>query len=149
MMSRRRQTLFLPALLLSIAYPASAQPPVASTVEAPAPALRKLTGDDEKRAKELDTQIDNALKADRWDEAIAKAEELLALLTNVQGPKHFETVSEEWQLRKLRHVAPMPKDDRAAFLSANTMNEQAGAFLARGKYAQAQPLLERALAIRR
>ena len=54
--------------------------------------MRKLTGDDERRAKQLDEQIDNALKADRWDEAIAKAEELLALQTRIQGPEHFEAV---------------------------------------------------------
>src|SRR5271166_1712056 len=42
----------------------------------PAPGLRKLSGDDVKRAEELDKAIDAALKADRWDEAIARVEEL-------------------------------------------------------------------------
>ena len=81
----------------------------------------KLTGDDEKRAKQLDEQIDKALKADRWDEAIAQAEELLALRTRVQGPKHFETVDAEWRLKALRRVAPMPQEDRVAYQSAATM----------------------------
>ena len=73
----------------------------ATTAQTPSPketppqpqGLRKLTGDDAKRAEELDKAIEAALKADRWDEAIAKAEELLALRARVQGPKHFETVT--------------------------------------------------------
>src|SRR6516225_7718174 len=51
----------------------------------------KLTGADAKRAEELDKAIDAALKADRWDEAIAKAEELLAVRAKAQGPNHYET----------------------------------------------------------
>ncbi len=119
-------------------------PPNAEPV---APELRKLTAEDDKRAKQLDEQIDKALKADRWDKAIAKAEELLALRMRVQGPKHFETVNEEWRLKALRRVASLPREDRVAFLSAQTAVEQAEALLAQGKYAQAQPMLEKALEI--
>jgi tetratricopeptide (TPR) repeat protein len=111
--------------------------------------LRKLNGDDEKRAKELGAQIDQSLKSDHWEAAIAKAEEMLALRAKVQGPKHFETVNAEWRLKALRQVAPMPKEDRVAYQSASTMNEQALALNAQAKYAQAQPLFEKALAIRR
>jgi len=45
-----------------------------------------LTGDDEKRANQLDEQIGSALKADHWDEAVAKEEELLGFRTRIQGP---------------------------------------------------------------
>jgi len=110
---------------------------------------KQLTGDDEKRAKQLDEQIDAALKADRWDEAVARAEELLALRTRIQGPKHFETVTCEWLLKALRRVAAMPHEDRVAYQSANTMNGQAVTLYDQGKYAQAQPLAEKALEIRR
>jgi tetratricopeptide (TPR) repeat protein len=113
------------------------------------PGLPKLTGDDEKRAKELDTAVEAALKADRWDEAIAKAEELVALRTKAQGPKHFETANAEWHLRALRRVAPMSHEDRLAYESARTINEQAETLIKRGKYAEAQPLFEKALEIRR
>jgi tetratricopeptide (TPR) repeat protein len=108
-----------------------------------------VKGDDARRAEELDKAIDAALKADRWDEAIARAEDLLALRTRGQGPKHFETVSAEWRLKTLRRVAPMPHEDRVGYQSANTMNEQAETLFAQGKYAQAQPLFENALEIRR
>src|SRR6516165_7543452 len=105
----------------------SGQAPTAkpSAGQPPAPAMRKLTGADAKRAEELGKAIDAALKADHWDEAIAKAEELLSLRAKVQGPKHFETVSAEWRLKTLRQVAPLPKQDRVAYQSSITMNDQA------------------------
>src|SRR5262245_4728896 len=87
--------------------PAGAQP-------AP-PGLSKLTGDDAKRARELEHAVAAALKADHWDEAIAKTEELLTLRTRAQGPKHFETVDAAWRLKTARRVAAMPKADRVAF----------------------------------
>jgi tetratricopeptide (TPR) repeat protein len=113
------------------------------------PGLVKLTGADAKRAEELDKTIDAALKADRWDEAIVKTRELLALRAKVQGPKHFETVDAQRALRALRRVAPMPKEVRAAYGSANSLNEEALKLYSKGKYGQAQPLFEKALEINR
>jgi tetratricopeptide (TPR) repeat protein len=136
-------------LFVPIADSDQALAPKPSAEKPAAPRLIKLTGEDEKRAKGLDEQIEKALKADRGDEAIAKAEELLALRAKVQGPKHFDTVDAEWRLKTLRLVARTPKDDRVAFVSAGTMSEQAAALYAQGKYAMAQPLYEKALAIRR
>jgi len=129
--------------------PTTAQTTPPNNPQPSAPGLRKLTGEDEKRAKQLNEQIDNAMKADRWDEATARAEELLALRARVQGTKHFETVSEDWRLKALRRVAPMPNEDRVAYRSASAINEQAQALNAQGKFAQAQPLYEKALEIRR
>ncbi|MFI5455327.1 MAG: CHAT domain-containing protein [Isosphaerales bacterium] len=139
------------SLVLFIPNPVSGQAPAPKPMagQPPAPGLRKLTGDDEKRAMHLDEQIDKALKADRWDEAIARAEELLALRTRGLGPERFETVNAEWNLKTLRRVARMPHADRVAYQSAITMDEQAIALNAKGKYAQAQPLFEKPLEIRR
>jgi hypothetical protein len=109
----------------------------------------KLTGDDARRADELDKAIDAALTVDRWDEAIAKAQDLLDLRTRVQGPKCFEAVDAQWRQKALRRVAPMPKEDRFAFRTATTVTEQAQALDEKGKYAQAQPLYEQALDIKR
>jgi tetratricopeptide (TPR) repeat protein len=115
--------------------------------KSPAPELRNLNDDDARRADELDKAIEPALKADHWDEAIAKAGELFALRMRVQGPKHFETVNAEWLLKALHRVAPMPEEDRVAYQSAKTMNEQAQTLRGQGKYGQAQSLNERALEI--
>jgi tetratricopeptide (TPR) repeat protein len=141
----------LGSLVLFFSSPVRGQEPVSkpSAGQPLAPGLIKLTGDDEKRARQLDEQIDNALNADRWDEAIARAEELLALRTRAQGPKHFDTADAEWRLDALRRVAPMPHEERVAYQSASTMTEQAEALFSQGKFTQAEPLFQKALEIRR
>ncbi len=137
-------------LVLVIASAVSGQTPAPPGGQPPtAPGLRKLTGDDAKRAEELDKAIGSALKADRADQAIARAEELFALRTHALGPRHFETLNAQWGLETLRRVAAMSKEDRAAYESAVTMNEQAHTLNAQGKYAQAQPLYEKAMEIYR
>jgi tetratricopeptide (TPR) repeat protein len=141
-----------PSLILlsvTIAPKAPGQTPGPATSKPTAPGLIKLTGDDEKRAKELDAQIDITLKAHHWDEAITKAEELLALRAKVQGPRHFETVNEEWRLKTLQRVAPMSKEDRTAYESTSTTQKQADLLVAQGKHIQVQPLLEKLLELRR
>ena len=135
--------------IASPGLPASAQTASPMEAQPPTPALRKLTGDDARRAQELDKAIEAALKADHWDEAIAKAEERVALRTKAQGPKHFETVNADWHLRALRRVAPMAHEDRLAYESARIINDQAETLIHRGKYAEAQPLFEKVLEIRR
>jgi CHAT domain-containing protein/tetratricopeptide (TPR) repeat protein len=121
--------------------PKEAQPPTSGS--------RILTHDDASRAQELIQAMAAALKADRWDEAIARGEELLAVAKRIRGPKHFETMNVEWELNALRAVGRTPKEDRVAYHSARTMSEQSLAVEAQGKYAQAQPLYEKALEIRR
>ena len=122
------------SLILVINFPVSGQVPAPkpSAGQTAEPGLQKLSGGDEKREKELDEQIETALKADRWDEAIAKADELLALRTRVQGPKHFETVDAEWRLKTFRRLAAMPREDHVAYMSGIAMTGQAHRFSARG-----------------
>ena len=88
-----------PLLGLLVLWIASAalgqQTPATPAGQPAAPGLVKLTGAEAKRAEELDKAIAASLKADRWDEAIAKAQELYAMRVKVQGPKCFETVDAE------------------------------------------------------
>ena len=144
-----RLVLLLGFVIEITALSATAQTTPPKKAQPPTPALRKLTGDDARRVDDLDKAIEAALKADRWDEAVARAEELLALRSRVQGPKYFETADAEWVLKTLRHLSSMPKEDRVAYQSASTMNRAAETLYAQGKYAQAQPLLEKALDVRR
>ena len=148
------RVVFRLALLITLGIEIPGVPTFAQTTspkeaQPPAPELRKLTGDDAKRAEELDKAIAAALKDDHWHEAIGRAEELLALRTLGQGPKHFETVDAEWRLQTFRRVAPMPTEDRVAYKSAKTMNEQAETLFDQGRCGQAQPLCEKALEINR
>ncbi len=114
-------------LVLFIASAVIAQTPSPPAGQPTAPGLRKLSGDDAKRAEELNRAIDAALKADRWDEAIARVEELVALRTRTQGPRDFETVNAEWFLKTLKRVASIPGEDRVAYQSAKIVNQQGDA----------------------
>jgi CHAT domain-containing protein len=151
LMFRKHVALWFGPLVLLIPPSVSGQGPTATPAadKPTAPALRKLSDADEKRAKELDEQIKSALKAARWNEAIARTEELVALLTQATGPNHFETVNAQRLLKTLRVVVSRPPEDRAAYESADTMSRQAELLEKQGKYAPAQPLLEKSLEIRR
>jgi tetratricopeptide (TPR) repeat protein len=133
----------------TVLLPATAQTTSQKEVQPTAPGLRRLTGDDAKKAEKLDEAIEAALEADRWDDAIARAEELLALRVRAQGPKHFEMVNAHWTVKTLRNMTAMPHEDRVAYKSAIIADAQGKDLYAQGKYAQAQPLFETALAIRR
>ncbi len=123
------------------AVPSADQPPVAG--------LRNLSGADEKRAKQLSEQIGKAMQADHWDEASADAESLLALRTRIQGARHFEVADAAWELRTIRRVAALPKDERTAYLSTRGLSADARSLWKQGKYAAAQSSLEKALEINR
>ena len=135
--------------LFTLIVAPSAWSQVPSSKNPPAPGLVKLTGDDERRAKQLQEQIDQAMEEDRWDEAISRAEELLALRARVQGAAHFETVDADWQVKTLRWAAVLPKDERAAVLSARGMSFTASLYAKFGDDGMAMPLEEKALEIRR
>jgi tetratricopeptide (TPR) repeat protein len=144
LMMSRMMRLVTAGISLLVA-PAFAQTTPPTQVQPQAPGLRKLTGDDAKRADELDKAIATALKADRWGETIARTDDLLALRSRAQGLDHFERAVARWHLTTFRKVAAMGDDDRAAFRSAWSLGEEAEALFAAGKYAEAQPLFERSL----
>jgi tetratricopeptide (TPR) repeat protein/CHAT domain-containing protein len=147
-MFRKHVVLLLGSLVFFVPLSVSGQAPTAKPAadQPPAPGLRKLNDADKKRTEVLYEQIDKAVRGDRWDEAIARAEEALALRTRVQGAKHFDTVIDEWWVKALRRVAAMPRESRAAYRSAEIEGNQGAELCSQRKYAEAQPLLEKALA---
>ena len=88
---------------LAVSY-AAAQTTTPKEAQATESGLRKLAGDDARRAEELEKAIEAAQKADLWDEAVAKAEQLVALRSRAHGTKHFETVNAEWKLKTVRRT---------------------------------------------
>ena len=108
---------------------------------------RRLSGEDARRVEELEKAVAAAFDEQRWDEAIAQSEQVVALRTRVQGPKHFETVDAEWRVRKVRQLALMSKEDRAVHRSAFDLQNKAEVLKGQGKHGQAEPLLEKALEI--
>jgi tetratricopeptide (TPR) repeat protein len=141
----------LALIMLLTAPEAPGQTPAPRAGQPTAPAARKLTGEDARRAEELLKTILAAQEADRWDEAIARAEEMVALRTKVQGPNHYETLTNRVGLKNLRRFAAMSPEGRAAYRAADTdtMTKEALDLYAQGKYAEAQPLFQKVLDVRR
>ena len=112
-------------LLAAACFPAFGQTvPVDDSARAPT-TRRELTGADAKRAAELKNAIDAATNADRWDEAIVKQGELLAMRQRIQGPRDYETVDAEWALKTFRKVQALTREDRDAYRSLKPLHERA------------------------
>jgi CHAT domain-containing protein len=101
---------------------------------------RMLTGDDAKKAADLQKQVADADAADRFAEAIALQEELLALRTKVQGADHWETVATKWQLTGIKKVAALPEKKLASWRKAEKGLEEATRLEQTAQYANALPL---------
>src|SRR5262245_24572710 len=97
------------------------------------PYERLLQGADAAKAAELDRQIDDSMKADRFPDAIRLATELLELRTQKQGAEHYETVIARWEVATLRKVAALPAGQRAAWNAALLGVQEAKQLEARGR----------------
>jgi CHAT domain-containing protein/tetratricopeptide (TPR) repeat protein len=106
---------------------------------------RLLTGDDAKQAAALTEQIAALEAADKYPEAIRRAEELLALRTRVQGADHWEAVSLRHVIAGMKVVVKLPDDQRAAVRKVNHAEAQAMRLFNHQRYKDAVPLTEQAL----
>jgi tetratricopeptide (TPR) repeat protein len=106
---------------------------------------RLLTGDDARRAAELDKRIGEHESADRYADAIIAQEEVLALRTRVQGDDHWETVIEKWALAALKKVATLPAEERRGWRKAVEDAAEAVRLEENAQYAKALPLRQEQL----
>jgi tetratricopeptide (TPR) repeat protein len=111
------------------------------------PYKRVLQGDDAKKAAALTQRTDELWAAGKFAEAVAPAEEELALRRRLQGEGHWQVADAARQVEGLRKVAALPAEKRAALVQAHDMEGKAEALYGRGKYAEAEPLFRKALAI--
>jgi hypothetical protein len=113
------------------------------------PYERLLQGDDAKTAMALQNKIDALEEADKYDETVQAAEELAVLRTRVQGADHWQVLDARIQVSTLRTIRALPPAERAKVREAYDANPRAVNLNDQGKYAEAQPLLEKALDITR
>jgi tetratricopeptide (TPR) repeat protein len=66
-----------------------------------------------------------------------------------QGEGHWETVSAAWRLKALERIAALPADGQEQWRALAGIHREANQKTQQGRYAEAQPLLEKALAMRR
>jgi tetratricopeptide (TPR) repeat protein len=138
---------FLSVLVVLFIGPAWADDPPANKTKPPYERL--LQGDDKKTAAAWEKKIADLEEADQYAEAVKVAEELAALRVRVQNPDHWEARDARNRVRTLKLVMKLPATERAQLREAAKAAGQAWNYRSKGKYADAQPLYEKALAIRR
>jgi Tfp pilus assembly protein PilF len=110
------------------------------------PYKRQLQGDDAKRAAALEKQIDELWAAGKFAEAVEPAQEVAALRRRAQGEKHWEAADAGRKVETLRKALDLTADQRAALAAAPGLTAKAEHLHGRSKYAEAEPLLRKALA---
>ena len=73
----------------------------------------QFTGADAKQASKLRKAIIDAEKTDRWADAVAAAEQALALRTRAQGAEHYLTIDADWKLKTLHRIKAMLREELA------------------------------------
>jgi tetratricopeptide (TPR) repeat protein len=111
------------------------------------PYKRLLQGDEAKKAEALQQRIDQLWAAAKFAEAAAPAEELLALRQRVQGEKHWEAADAARRVETLRRAARLPAGQQQALAEEPGTAAKAEELYWQGKYAQAEPLFRKALAV--
>jgi tetratricopeptide (TPR) repeat protein len=109
------------------------------------PYKRLLQGDDAKKAEALQKRIDELWTASKFAEAVAPAEELLALRRRVQGDRHWEVADSARRVETLRRAARLPVAQQQALAEVPRTAAKAKELDGQGKYAQAEPLHRKAL----
>jgi tetratricopeptide (TPR) repeat protein len=112
-----------------------------------APYKHLLTGEDARRAAELEQKALLLMFAGNFAEAQEPARELVVIRTRVQGATHWQTQDAERLLETLTRLAGLPAQQQADYASAIKAYVEARQLAAVGRHAEAQPLYEKALAI--
>jgi tetratricopeptide (TPR) repeat protein len=117
--------------------------------EQEAPWRRVLTGVDAKRVEELAAKVTELRQAGKNTEAQALARTILEICNRVQGEWHWQTAGARQLVRALGQIAALPPKAQDELGEATRLEGEASQLYQRGRYADAIPLQERILAIRR
>jgi CHAT domain-containing protein/tetratricopeptide (TPR) repeat protein len=109
---------------------------------------RLLTGDAAKQAAALEERIGRLEAGAKFAEAVAPAKEVLGLRERLQGRTHWQTADARRKLDTLRVLAEKPAAVQKEFATAGQLQAEANLRVAKGRYAEAEPLYRKALAIR-
>ena len=120
------------------------------TSAGPAPAAgRSLTGADASRAAMLAARVTQLFRAGDFAAAIVPAQQLRQLCEQKLGKRNWQAVDARLDEAMARQAAGYREADRKALADSYTNNDRGVQFLNKGRFREAQPLLERALATRR
>src|SRR6266511_4380484 len=126
----------------------AAEPPREKPATKP-PWQRFLQGEDARKANELVEQWAQFYGSGKYEEALKKAEALADLRVRAQGTDHWEAVDARWAAETLRRVLRQGNEARNEFSRALSLFQQSQTLENKGRYQEAQLLLEKNLAIYR
>jgi tetratricopeptide (TPR) repeat protein len=127
----------------------TAQEPPAKAEAVKPPWQRYLHGKEAQQADEQDNKLAQLRQAGKLDEALQVARDLAALRDKVQGADHWQAVDARLVVEALQRVRSATKQEQQSYARALALKVEAFALYARGRYRDAQLLLEQVLAIHR
>jgi serine/threonine protein kinase len=110
---------------------------------------RYLTGGDARKAARLEKEQARLEAAGRFAEALKAAQALADVRATVQGADHWQAIDARHAVAALRQVQKQGGAARKEYAAIAALQSQADALVGKGGYRDAQPLLEKILAIRR
>jgi CHAT domain-containing protein/tetratricopeptide (TPR) repeat protein len=108
-----------------------------------------LSRTDERRVTEFEAQMESLTAQAKLTEAAGVARQVRELRERAQGKGHWETRDAVRLVETLLRVAALPDEERAAYAELGKLLKEAARLTAQAQYADALPLEQKALAIRR
>jgi hypothetical protein len=108
-----------------------------------------LQGDDAKKAAEQEKKLDQLQEAAQFAKALKVAETLAELRTKVQGADHWQAINARMTCEAVRRVLKANDAEQKSFSRSFVWYREADALKAKGRYREAQLLVEQVLATRR
>ena len=136
------------AVLLALAVGLSARSadrPANEPAAALPPWQRLLRGEEARRAKQLQEQVDRHWAAADFEQALKPAQELAALRGQVQGPDHWGAVNARWKVKALERIRQQGAAQQKNMAHVPALERQASALEAKGRARDAVPLRQQIL----
>jgi CHAT domain-containing protein/tetratricopeptide (TPR) repeat protein len=113
------------------------------------PYQRLLRGEDARKAKELEEEVGKDWVAGRFEEALRRAEALVALRQKVQGADHWQTADARWLEEQVRHILKQDAAARRDMAGVPELVREAQERQALASWHQSQVLWEKILGLHR
>jgi tetratricopeptide (TPR) repeat protein len=124
-----------------------ADEPARASPEGKPPWQRLLQGAEARQAAEHEKQLAQLQEAGKFEEALKVAEALAELRVKEQGADHWQAANARWEVEALRRVLRQRGEGRTDYAKVSSLERQANTLKSKGRYKEAQPLLEKILAI--
>jgi tetratricopeptide (TPR) repeat protein len=128
--------------------PKESEKPASPAAKLP-PWQRVLKGNDARMVATLEKQIAELEQKGQVANAATPAGEALSIRRRVQGEEHWETVDARIKQQRCLRVSALSREDRSELAMAVRESETAEELCNRGRYAEAEPLQRKVLAIHR